>query len=883
MIPVSENQVIYSGNGVNTAFSYSFKIIESTDLHLIRVAADGTETEVTSDYYVDMAASKVYYPGYAPGVEEAEADQPQVLQTGEKLVVYRNVPITQQDDMPDQWPFDVIESALDKSCIIDQQLKGEVDRSLKVSRKVNLSNFDASVPVPEDNSVHSLVLDKEGFKLFSNPGDAANYAAAAQNAASVAQSIVEEAGHDNYVNATKVLGRMTEAEQNAINNAEITRGYAQSASENAISAASSAASAIDVFNNLTTITTDTGGYAQQIVNNSNDIAIIKKDMYELGTLNILKQIGNFTNGTSAGITYTWSADKETCTLSGNATAQSTNVIVSSSASLPSYFVKGNEYEVEVNTNTGVYLSFYTYINGTGTKNIIKKKGIITIPSNCTGVLIRLEGLSGANGNGTLKVKVLSKNNLFVENTIKEDNSYNILKKIGAYEDVSSSSSAPSYGATLIWSNNVCTVNGTPTGVCYSNIYNQAKYLPVEKGKEYYVDVVSSDKTKLFASIWWYRNGTLSTTDAVYITSSKWVTIPTDADISGILIRVQGVANETYSNDTISVKIYAAYPNSLLTEFAKQNVIVLAGILPSMDINDLDDNVCCLLANTGTYENAPFALGTIYNLKYSSILSIQYGFQFTTGAIWYRRKSTTWGSWICLTDGHSGGYTNTKNYVAFGDSLTQGAVWNAVNDGSNYHYVQDEWKIPTRIAKAISMSDVLVNAGVSGIGYITKKDNQNIVDKVKAYNFSNTQLVTIMAGANDKATYSLGTHSSVADDGTICGAVKSIIDYMKVNYPKVQLVIIQPTPSLIAPPNNVWSTRGGGGWSMNDFDTEVSQLCYDNHIGYVNWWECTYCNSWNTINIGYSGNVGPNYTHPTTDEDYMLIGDFIAGKINALFR
>lgn len=174
MIPTSENQVIYLGDGQTTAFAFNFKILERTDLHLIRVDKDGNESEVATDFYVDMATNTVYYPDYVTGGAEPEADRPPILMEGEKLIVYRDVPITQEIDFPEQWPFDVNEDAHDKSCIIDQQLKGEVDRAIKISRTAvgneGEVNFNMTFPVAPNKTIR-FNEEGNGFVLTDDPAD----------------------------------------------------------------------------------------------------------------------------------------------------------------------------------------------------------------------------------------------------------------------------------------------------------------------------------------------------------------------------------------------------------------------------------------------------------------------------------------------------------------------------------------------------------------------------------------------------------------------------------------------------------------------------------------------------------------------------------------
>lgn len=218
------------------------------------------------------------------------------------------------------------------------------------------------------------------------------------------------------------------------------------------------------------------------------------------------------------------------------------------------------------------------------------------------------------------------------------------------------------------------------------------------------------------------------------------------------------------------------------------------------------------------------------------------------------------------------------YVAFGDSLIWGSVW-AKTEGTALHRAEDRYRIPTRIAIATRYYNNYENLGVGGIGYVTKINGENIVDKIKAYNLSNVGLITVMAGPNDYAE-NLGTAiDSVIGDETICGSIKEIISYVNNVNPRTQLVFIQSTP--FGPTSDVWDYRSTGGWSINDFEREVSIVCKNYNVGYVSWHGCAYVSAWKTLNNnGWNGSTGPNHTHPVEDIDYAILGDYIAGKIAA---
>ena len=167
MIGSSENRISYNGNGIATEFAYTFKILEKSDIKVLHVAADGTETLLTKDYYVDTEKSVVIYPGYAPGAEIPEAERPPILQEGERLIIYREVPITQQSQLDKHWPFNVIENGLDKLTIICQQIFDKANRSLYASESVS-KEFNSKVPIQAGKSFR-ISDDGLSFEVTEDP------------------------------------------------------------------------------------------------------------------------------------------------------------------------------------------------------------------------------------------------------------------------------------------------------------------------------------------------------------------------------------------------------------------------------------------------------------------------------------------------------------------------------------------------------------------------------------------------------------------------------------------------------------------------------------------------------------------------------------------
>lgn len=164
MVITNVNQVVYQGDGVTTAFPFTFQIDNATDIKLLLLDSDGTETDITSDFFVDTGNNTVYYPGYAPGAAPALSDQPPKVQTGQKLVIYREIPITQEKNLGDKWPFELIELGLDKLTMILQQIYDWWDnRALKIPQGKAVGGFNPEIE-PAAGEVITVNADNDGFE-----------------------------------------------------------------------------------------------------------------------------------------------------------------------------------------------------------------------------------------------------------------------------------------------------------------------------------------------------------------------------------------------------------------------------------------------------------------------------------------------------------------------------------------------------------------------------------------------------------------------------------------------------------------------------------------------------------------------------------------------
>lgn len=251
MIAHVDNRITYNGNGNATEFAYQFKILDRTDIKVMLTDADGKEKLLTKDYYVDVEKSVVRYPGYAVGAEVPESERPAVLPTGWKLTIYREVPVTQETDLPDQYPFNQVEAIGDKLTMIAQQLTDTTGRSLKIGVS---KSTDIDTVIPWENGKSFRISDDgKTLELSEDPakvlplaqGVYAQTQAQAQSAAASATAAAKS--EDSAFKSAGVAGNSAQyaslSAASAAENAELTSGYKQEALTAKADAAASATNA----------------------------------------------------------------------------------------------------------------------------------------------------------------------------------------------------------------------------------------------------------------------------------------------------------------------------------------------------------------------------------------------------------------------------------------------------------------------------------------------------------------------------------------------------------------------------------------------------------------------------------------------------------------
>ena len=246
MVINSDIKVAYRGDGQTTVFPFSFPYFDK-DYICVRILDEetGESTTLTSDYYVDTQANTVHYPGYAPGQEPPQSEQPPVLPETSTITIYRSSEISQLIELGQKYPLPVIESALDKITHILQEHDENIKRSIKTDIT---STDDPQSYFDEIIETAKLGLQKatEAIAAAENAAASETAAAASATAAANSASSMDESVAtctEKAAEAAASAASIDEAAQTATSKAAEAVASATAAAGSATAAAGSAATA----------------------------------------------------------------------------------------------------------------------------------------------------------------------------------------------------------------------------------------------------------------------------------------------------------------------------------------------------------------------------------------------------------------------------------------------------------------------------------------------------------------------------------------------------------------------------------------------------------------------------------------------------------------
>ena len=161
---VLKPSVVYQCDGVNKKFIFPYDFMQIEDIKLTIVDVDGTEAVQVGNIDYDESTKSVIYP--------ANGD---ALAIGQKVILERKTPISQDTDLPDEYPFENIERATDKIVLILQEMKADLDRSLKIRvdsdknpNEVAKDIVERSVKAANDAMNAMNVISEKSDKINAN-------------------------------------------------------------------------------------------------------------------------------------------------------------------------------------------------------------------------------------------------------------------------------------------------------------------------------------------------------------------------------------------------------------------------------------------------------------------------------------------------------------------------------------------------------------------------------------------------------------------------------------------------------------------------------------------------------------------------------------------
>lgn len=131
---------------------------------------------------------------------------------------------------------------------------------------------------------------------------------------------------------------------------------------------------------------------------------VKNDLADFNVIDILS-FCNKPNATYSGVSFTWNGD--VCAVSGTASAGTGINLFASTNTLPEFFKSGKTYNIKYSSQN-VFFQIYDYSGGNASQLLSTKQDVSwTVPSNITGVILRLRVEAGVTVNETVEPHILN--------------------------------------------------------------------------------------------------------------------------------------------------------------------------------------------------------------------------------------------------------------------------------------------------------------------------------------------------------------------------------------------------------------------------------------------------------------------------------------------
>lgn len=159
----------FSGNGVTTVFSFTFKVFNPSDVRVVQTDPSGVESDLTVGFTIALHPDQDASPGGTVTFSSAPAN-------GYKITLASQVLALQQTDLTGSGAFypDVIEAALDRAVILLQQIAESVSRAITAPIS---GAGGGSLPSPSASNLIGWNASADGLQNYP-PSDPSAFSAA---------------------------------------------------------------------------------------------------------------------------------------------------------------------------------------------------------------------------------------------------------------------------------------------------------------------------------------------------------------------------------------------------------------------------------------------------------------------------------------------------------------------------------------------------------------------------------------------------------------------------------------------------------------------------------------------------------------------------------
>lgn len=281
----------------------------------------------------------------------------------------------------------------------------------------------------------------------------------------------------------------------------------------------------------------------------------------------------------------------------------------------------------------------------------------------------------------------------------------------------------------------------------------------------------------------------------------------------------------------------------------------------------------IIGNASSVANCPVSSGAGYLFTYGtdSTARIQFYKTFTGSDIYYRRSSgNSYTAWEVILSDNTVGNENAK-MLSVGNSILTGSVWTSgafdhlcAYDNAPYGVIADAMHI---------LRGNVTHRLMDSAGLLYDAGEGNFLNTIKGINTNDYDVVMTHLWTQDMVNFQLGTINSVAGDGSIAGAVKELVNYLKSVNGRTQLVLIGvPPASTIISGASVFTGVYNNGHSLAECEALMQQLADQLHFTFVGWQDLN-------LSYYYQDFTDGTNVHANSESVYRTMGGYLGARVS----